>query len=81
MCPKRCWQNGKQCYPDHVAPLEAVWSGSALFAQTCLSKNLGSLHYGNPNFLHYDFNEEEKAGKYSYLFLKNIISVVDHNPP
>ena len=23
----------------------AVWSGSALFAQTCLSENLGSLQY------------------------------------
>ena len=23
--------------------LEAVWSGSALFAQACLSENLGSL--------------------------------------
>ena len=29
--------------PDQTAPLGAVWSGSALFAQTCLSKNLGSL--------------------------------------
>ena len=27
--------------PDHTAP--EVWSGSTLFAQTCLSKNLGSL--------------------------------------
>ena len=27
--------------PDQTAPLE-VWSGFALFAQTCLSKNLGS---------------------------------------
>ena len=29
--------------PDQTAPL--VWSGSALFAQTYLSKNLGSLQY------------------------------------
>ena len=28
--------------PDRTAPLEAVWSGSALFAQTYLSQNLGS---------------------------------------
>ena len=28
--------------PDQTAPLGA---GSALFAQTCLSKNLGSLRY------------------------------------
>ena len=26
--------------PDQTATLEAVWSGSALFAQTCLSENL-----------------------------------------
>ena len=31
--------------PDQTAPLGAVWSGSALFAQICLSKNLGSLRY------------------------------------
>ena len=29
--------------PDQTAPLGAVWSGSALFAQTHLSENLGSL--------------------------------------
>ena len=31
--------------PDQTAPLGAVWSGSALFAQTCLSENLGSIRY------------------------------------
>ena len=30
--------------PDQTA-LGAVWSGSALFAQTCLSENLGKLWY------------------------------------
>ena len=30
-------------YPDQTAPLGAVWYGSALFAQTCLSENLDSL--------------------------------------
>ena len=29
--------------PDQTAPLGAVWSGSALFAKTCPSENLGSL--------------------------------------
>ena len=29
--------------PDQTAPLGAVWTGSALFAQAYLSKNLGSL--------------------------------------
>ena len=31
--------------PDQTAPLGAVWSGSALFAQTFLSKSLGKLRY------------------------------------
>ena len=31
--------------PDQTAPLGAVWSGSALFAQTYLSENLGKLRY------------------------------------
>ena len=29
--------------PDQTAPLGAVWSGSALFAEAYLSENLGSL--------------------------------------
>ena len=29
--------------PDQTAPLGAVWSGSTLFAQICLSENLQSL--------------------------------------
>ena len=29
--------------PDQTAPLGAVWSGSALFAQAYLSENLGTL--------------------------------------
>ena len=32
--------------PDQTAPLGAVWSGSALFAQAYLSENLRSLRYG-----------------------------------
>ena len=31
--------------PDQTAPVD--WSGSALFAQTCLSENLGKLRYIN----------------------------------
>ena len=27
------------------APLGAVWSGSTLFAHTCLSENLGTIRY------------------------------------
>ena len=29
--------------PDQTAPVGALWSGSALFAQAYLSKNFGSL--------------------------------------
>ena len=29
--------------PNQIAPLGAVWSGSALFAQAYMSENLGSL--------------------------------------
>ena len=40
--------------PEQTAPVEAVGSGSALFAQAYLSVNLGSLRYFNffgcPNF-------------------------------
>ena len=39
---QRCSWNGKQCRPWSRG---AVWSGSTLFAQTCLSENLGSLRY------------------------------------
>ena len=31
--------------PDQTAPLRAVWSGSALFAQAYLPENLESLQY------------------------------------
>ena len=31
--------------PDQTAPLGTVWSGSTLFAQTCLSENCRSLRY------------------------------------
>ena len=31
--------------PDQTTPPGAVWSGFALFVQTCLSENLGSLRY------------------------------------
>ena len=33
----------KSIDPDQTAPLGAVWSGSALFAQTCMSENLGKV--------------------------------------
>ena len=43
MCPKNADRMANSVDPDQTAPLGAVWSGSALFAQTYLSENLGSL--------------------------------------
>ena len=44
MHPKYVEGITKNLDPDQTAPLGAiVWSGSALFAQTYLSENLGSL--------------------------------------
>ena len=42
-CPKDIDGIANSVDPDQTAPLGAVWSGSALFAQTCLSENLGPL--------------------------------------
>ena len=40
MPPKDADRLAKSVVPDQTAPLEAVWSGSALFAQTYLSETL-----------------------------------------
>ena len=45
MHPKDAARIANSVDPDQTAPLGAVWSGSALFAQTYLSENLGSLQY------------------------------------
>ena len=43
MCPNDADGMANSVDPDQTAPLGAVWSGSALFAQAYLSENLGSL--------------------------------------
>ena len=43
MRPKDAEGIGNSVEPDQAAPLGAVWSGSALFAQAYVSENLGSL--------------------------------------
>ena len=45
MCPKDADGMANNVDPDQTATLEAVWSGSTRFAQTCLSENLESLQY------------------------------------
>ena len=45
--------------PDQTASLGAVWSGSALFAQTCLSENLGKLQYAFKNLFFFVFSPFE----------------------
>ena len=42
ICPNDAYRMANSVDPDQTAPL-AVWSGSTLFVQTCLSKNLGSI--------------------------------------
>ena len=48
MSPKDADGMANSVDPDQTAPLGAVWSGSALFAQAYLSENLGSLWYWWP---------------------------------
>ena len=43
MCPNVADGMENSVDPDQTAPLGAVWSGSALFAQAYLSENLGTL--------------------------------------
>ena len=45
MSPKDTYRIANSVDPDQTAPLGAVWSGSSLFAQAYLSKNLGSIRY------------------------------------
>ena len=45
MSPKDAVGMANSVDPDQTAPLGAVWSGSALFAQAYVSENLGSLRY------------------------------------
>ena len=45
MHPKDAEGIGNSVDPFQTAPLGAVWSGSALFAQSCLSENLGTERY------------------------------------
>ena len=47
MHPKDAARIANSVDPDQNAPLGAVQPGSALFAQTYLSENLGSLQYRN----------------------------------
>ena len=44
MCPKDADRMANSVDPDQTAPSAAVWSGSTLFAETCLYKNSRSLH-------------------------------------
>ena len=45
MSPNNADKMANSVDPDQTAPVGAVWSGSTLFAQAYLSKNLGSLQY------------------------------------
>ena len=58
MCPNDADGMANSADPDQTAPLGAVWSGSALFAQAYLSKNLGSLRWYDYVI---EFLQEKKA--------------------
>ena len=45
MCPNDADGMANSVDPDQTAPLGAVWSGSALFAQAYLSEKSGTLRY------------------------------------
>ena len=45
MCPKDADRMANSVDPDQTAPRGAVWSGSTLFAQTCLYETFWSLQY------------------------------------
>ena len=48
MCPKGADGMANSVDPDQTAAQGAVWSGSALFAQICLSESFGTLRYTLP---------------------------------
>ena len=61
MGPNRVVGIANHVDPDQTAPL--IWSGSALFAKTCLSENLGSLGY-------FTFSQEFSFFAYRIEFLQ-----------
>ena len=65
MHPKDAEGIAKSVDPDQTAPLGAVWSGSPLFAQTCLSENLGKLRYNILSII-YSFAD------YLYILYHNV---------
>ena len=56
--------------PDQTAPLGAVWSGSALFAQACLSENLETLRY-SPGSSFFSFCLRELQWKFQSEGMQN----------
>ena len=60
--------------PDQSAPLGAVWSGSALFAQAYLSENLISLRYTG-NFKPWSQNPEFASVLHANLLIRKSVSL------
>ena len=65
--------------PAQTAPLGAVWSGSTLFAQTCVSKNLGSLRYTDFMIPQLDMCDKTFSGYIILLKLKKIAYMIEVN--
>ena len=69
--------------PDQTAPLGAVWSGSALFAQAYLSENLGSLRYISREMIIAPSNNYDRSKFFTKivynLWIKNALACKIHN--
>ena len=62
VCLKYCCMSGKQCRPRSGATVCFLLSGSTLFAQPCLSENLGSKNVWIENeHIKFKFNNTGKA--------------------
>ena len=59
---------------DQTAPREAVWSGSALFAQAYLSENLGSLRYIFLTFIYWSKVLTNQPGWYRFFRKHKIVN-------
>ena len=75
MCPKDADGMANSVDPDQTGPLWAVWSGSTLFAQTNLSKNLGSVWY-HSLFAH---TGDSRYVDFAYLDTITYVEVIFHS--
>ena len=83
MHPKDAEEIANSVDPDHdqTAPLGAVWSGSALFAQTCVSENLGSFSTAWKPTCHKHVQASDSIHGRVYESETHLLSGLLHHPP